>query len=369
MNGHTTMPHPGVAEMNPTFVVALLVLMSVFIRADSRADTDLGLRIGGCGGVYFLAEPGELIVEVEKRDLNIRGGPTELRAILVGPDREVLDEQRIPDDGQARGSGPGPVQRARLSARVERKGVCALNVTVSRDRYGQEMVWSFRSNCPKYVIETSRGHRDERHQEPIVLASPDRPGDICFLPRKGELAMEVTGLPDVVKELSVYDAEGALLQTLTVGEGGKAAHTFPADADRGVVPWRLHLPKAQATANIDGVTRWGPGDLCPDVSCWTPDPRSWFPLLEYRWLLTPYRRLVYGEPGETERVAFQMHNNSDGERTIRVGIELPDAQWPARLSTERVTLGSEKAAEVTVCLLYTSPSPRDATLSRMPSSA
>ena len=37
--------------------------------------------------------------------------------------------------------------------------------------------------------------------------------------------------------------------------------------------------------------------------------------------------------------------------------------------SEAVSAAAEKCAEDTNCLLYTSPSPRDATLSRMPSSA
>ena len=45
-----------------------------------------------------------------------------------------------------------------------------LNVTVSQDRYGEEMVWGFATNCRRYLIETARGHRDQRHEEPIVLA-------------------------------------------------------------------------------------------------------------------------------------------------------------------------------------------------------
>ena len=141
--------------------------------------------LGGVGGVYLLAEPGELTIDVYKRDRNRRGSTTELRAILAGPDRRVIAQAAIPDDGQPRGSGWGPVQRTRLTARVPRKGVYALNVTVSQDRYGEEMVWGFATNCPRYLIETARGHRDQRHEEPIVLADPARPGDVCFRPRRG----------------------------------------------------------------------------------------------------------------------------------------------------------------------------------------
>ena len=78
------------------------------------------LFIGGAGGVYFLADPGELTVEVLKRDLNRNDTRTELRAILVGPDRRVLQEEIIPDDGRPRGSGLGLVQRCRLPANLQK---------------------------------------------------------------------------------------------------------------------------------------------------------------------------------------------------------------------------------------------------------
>jgi len=132
---------------------------------------EIDLRIGGIGGVYFLVSPGELIVDVEKRDLNRANRRTELRAILVGPDRRVLAEATIPDDGKPRGSGMGPPRRVRLTTRVERKGVYGLNITVSRDRYGECIAWGFRTNCSHYLIETARGHRDRPHEEPIVLLS------------------------------------------------------------------------------------------------------------------------------------------------------------------------------------------------------
>jgi hypothetical protein len=213
-------------KMKRAWPFALLAIAAALVCLDGGAEaqpteeatspvndgTEIELGIGGAGGVYFLASPGELVVEVEKRDRHLRDRHTELRALLVGPDRQVLQEVTIPDDGRARGSGPGPPQRARLSARVERTGVYGLNITVSQDRYGDEIIWGFRTNCPRYLIETSRGHRDERRQEPIVLLNSGKPGDVCFMPRKGEFGMEITNLPRGVKALPVYDAEGALGQ-------------------------------------------------------------------------------------------------------------------------------------------------------------
>jgi hypothetical protein len=298
--------------------------------------------------VYFLAEPGEFVVEIEKRDLNRRNVRTELRAILAGPDRQVLQEEAIPDDGRPTGGGLGPVQRARLATRVERRGVYALNVTISQDRYGENVVWGFRSNCPKYLIETARGHRDARHEEPIVLASPGRPADVCFLPRREPLALEVTGLPKGGAALQVCDGNGQTLATLPVDQAGRAAHEFAADPGRGTHPWRLHLPSAQATVQIDGVTRWDIHDLHPDIACWTPDAASWFPLLENRWLLTPYSRTAYGRPGEKAEIPLQVRNDSTRPRILRLALEFGGGVWPVELSKERVELRPQQAATVFV---------------------
>ncbi len=306
---------------------------------------EIDLRMGGNGGVYFLAEPGELVVEVEKRDRNRRGRRTDLRAILAGPDRRVLEDVTIPDDGLPKGTGMGPPQRVRLATHVERKGVYALNVTTSRDRYGDCIAWGFRTNCPRYLIETSRGHRDRAHEEPIVLLNPDRPGDVCFLPRRRAFEVELTGLP-AGDAPTMYDGDGTLVHTFQVGSDGKAAHTFPADVARDAVPWRLHLPAQQATVQIDGVTRWDSDDLYPHLSYWTPDADSFFPFQPYRWLLTPHRRTVYGRPAEEGEIAFQVHNNSPEETAVRLALEFPGEPWPARLSADRLVVRARRGAEV-----------------------
>ncbi len=322
-------------------------------RSGTNGETEIGLGIGGIGGVYFLAEPGQLTIDLEKRDRNRRGRRTKLRAILVGPDRRVIQEVTIPDDGKPRGSGMGPPRRVRLSTRVDRKGVYGLNITVSQDRYGDEIVWGFRTNCPHYLIETARGHRDERRQEPIVLLNPNRPGNVCFVPRKEAFGMEVTNLPAGVDALPVYDANGKLIHALRVGADHRASHTFPADVHREAIPWRLHLPVGQATVQIDGVTRWDRGDVYPNLPYWTPDPASFFPLQEYRWLLTPYSRIVYGPPGKQGEIAFQLHNNSVQRKTIQLGLEFPGDEWPVRLSAQRVVVSARQTGRVVV--RYTVP--------------
>ncbi len=277
----------------------------------------------GVGGAYFLVGPGEFWVEVEKQDLNRRGRETHLRAILFGPDREVIAEEFIPDDGVEKGSGP--VQRVRLSTEVAQKGVYGLNITVTEDRYGEEFVCGIRTNCPKYVIETSRGHRDAPHEEPIVLASPGESGEICFQPRRGEFAIEATGLGDANEALTLTDSGGGVIAEVPVVDGA-ANHTVPASETRDHIPWRLQFSSFEGTVQIDGLTRWARDDDFENLSLWSPNTASWFPFPENRWMLTPYHRTVYGEPATAQSSEFRVHNNGLEPRSVSLNVEGADGQ-------------------------------------------
>ncbi len=315
--------------------------------ASPSSETRMPLAMGSAGGVYLLAEPGELTIDIYKRDRN-RRAPAVLRAVLAGPDRRVVQEATIPDDGQPRGSGLGPVQRTQLSTHAANKGVYALNITVSQDRYGDEALWGFATNCKRYLIETSRGHRDARHEEPIVLDNPQVPGDVCFLPRPGEFSVDVTGLPRTVDALTMFDGQGQVVRQMPVDVEGRVMEAFDSESPPTGRPWRLHLPSQQATVHIDGLTRWDSRDRYPDLSLWTDDARAFFPLADYRWLLTPYSRLIYADSGSSGEVTFRLHNNSGGKRTVQLSCEFPDGRWPVEFSPSEVTLRSKQSAEVTV---------------------
>ena len=313
-------------------------------------DSTIRWGIGGAGGAYFLAEPGELVIDLQKRDRNVHNRRTDLRALLITPDRKVVQEATLPDTGP--GDGDGPIQRTRLSTRVNHKGIYKLNVTISNDRYGEEIVWAFRTNCERYLIETSRGHKDARHQEPIVLLAPEHPGDVCFLPPQGAFAVEVEDLPDAVKALTVFDASGSPVDTLSV-QGGRVSHTFPAQ-DKRSTPWRLHLPAQQAVIHVDGVTRWTDDDPHVNMSYWSPKLESFFPLHVCRWLLTPWNRSLNVRPGASGAVDFQVRNSSNSPQTVRLTPEIDgEATFPVRLSTDVVDLGPMERARVTA--RYTMP--------------
>jgi hypothetical protein len=309
-------------------------------------DAPFEIGIGGCGGAYFLATPGPLSVDVYKRDRHRADRTTQLRAILVGPDRQVLDEAFIEDDGQPRGSGLGPLRQVRLSTDVQQTGIYGLNITVSQDRYGDEIVWGFRTNCAHYMIETSRGHRDERRQEPIVLLNPEVPGKVCFVPRRGAFGVELSNLPAGVREVPVYDASGALVDTLRRDANGKAGHTFPADDRRGDDPWWLEFTSQQATIHIDGVTRWEANDCYVNLPYWTNEPAAYFPLLQYRWLLTPYRRTAYGPTGNSGEMQFRIHNHSERKTRVQLELEFPGQHWPVQLSTAHVDVPPNRSAAI-----------------------
>jgi hypothetical protein len=331
----------------------------------AQEDTQMPWAIAGTGGAYLLAEPGELEIEFFKRDLNVRGARgTDLRVIFFGPDREVLEEVVLPstDGGETR----GPLQSETLTAQVDRPGVYGLMLSVKGDRHGTNIEWSFNTNADSWVIETSRGHRDERHREPIVLTDPDRPADINFLPRAGEFEIEVEALPAECGPLTLYDETGAEVAEIPVvpeqASGireymrlgvpdepeASARLTIPADENRGGELWRLHLPRGEAFVEIDGLTRWAGGDLYPNHCVWTPDADSWFQWLEHRWLISPYHRTIYATPGEQAEMTFAVHNNGPNERTVALELEFPGDQWSAQLSEESVTLDGKQADEVTV---------------------
>lgn len=314
--------------------------------AENAPDSEPAL-FGGCGGIYLLAEPGPLDIDLFKRDRNLRGTPSELRAILFGPDRAVLAETNIPDDGRPMRGGMGPMQTARLSAKVARRGIHGVMITISGDRYGENAVWGFRSSCPQYVIETARGHKDARHEEPIVLFSPDRPGVLCFEPRPKTFELEVQHR-GAAGSVELRDAAGALLASFPI-EDGKAAGRFDASsAPRSAQPWRLVVPPGEAVVAIDGVTRWDKRDPYPDMACWTPDPKSWFPLLENHWLLTPYRRLIEQRPNSKGHITFRAHNNATRQRAIDFAVEFPGTPWPAALATNHVVLRPKQSVDISL---------------------
>jgi hypothetical protein len=311
--------------------------------------------MGGIGGIYFLAEPGPLVVEVSKRDLNQVDRPTELRAILAGPDRKVVAEKWIPDDGLPRGR-LGAQQWVRLEVSVPRKGIYALNITVTQDRYGEAMFWSFRTNCGRYVIETSRGHRDAPHEEPIVLYNPERAARVFFRPTPLRFQVELKPAKPWANPPQLLAADGDELTSFVREDSG----LWRAEVPSGLAPLelcQLVVPPPGGTIQVDGLTRWRPGDPYRDLCYWTPEAAAYFPFVDFRWLLFPYRRVVFLEPGDSQELTFQVHNNSGRALTIQLELEPPDKSLPARLSRSEIPVppGRSEPVQLEVSL----PTDRD----------
>ncbi len=330
-------------------MTGILFAGTPLLFSSQKPAPEMPFRLGGCGGVYLYPETGLLEVEVLKQDLPVRRN-THLRAILFGPDRTVLEEKWIPPAGK--GKGPGPVQSVTLRTKVLHPGVYGVNITVTGDRYGNYMSWGFRTSCKKYLIETSRGHKDARHQEPIVLRSPGAGGDVCFLPTNNAFTIQAENLARDTGFLTLYDAEGKAVQKLKV-ENRQARCTIPADKNRPPEPWRLQFPHYTGIVHIDGTTRWNRGSPRENLSLWTPDKNSWFNFHENRWLLTPYHRTVYLGKEEKRTLHFTITNATSSSKTVRLAIEndLEQKKYTA-LSSSSVTLRplSEAALQV-VCAL------------------
>lgn len=318
-------------------IVLLILILTVCPTTAENEPMSEPLMIGGLGGLYLLAEPGELIVEVHKQDRQKDAAGTDLRAILLGPDRRPLDEVTIEADGSAR-----------LMTHVKRTGVFVVNVTAAHDRYGERVWWGFSTNCPKYLIETSRGHKDARHLEPIIPAREGEPFDLCFLPRHDEFTIEVAGAPGPDGASDVGQLHGSndeLIATLELVTEETCAVTIPGGPRQPGQPWRLHLPGGAKEIQIDGVTRWERGEPLENLSLWSPKRESFFPFHDLRWALTPYTQSVVVEPGEQFEAAWRVHNNSLLSDTLQLAIE-GDA-LDVTLDRHEIELAPDEAATIT----------------------
>jgi hypothetical protein len=335
--------------------------------------------IGGNGGLHLFAQPGELVVEIvatgfdqKYPDRGWESPPvTKVEGILAAPDREVVAESTgsVLDDPSASKDGDAVMT---LSTQVERAGVYVVNVTAPEDQFGTNVGWSVRTNCDRYLVETANHHGQD---EPIVLRDPERSGTVWFQPTEYETTVELSDLPDSVEEVTLRDRTGADVTTLSV-ESGSASTTIPnADGPRENAPWGLHLPATRGKIHVDGVTRW-PNDDDPSANTvlWTTEPDQWLSLEPNRWLLLPYRRQLYGEPGTSDSQEFTVRNNGTGTRQFALNLVQPDQSWDVSVSDTSLELDANE--EVTVTLDFTFPgnenqerravleiSPRDADVS------
>ena len=216
---------------------------------------------------------------------------------------------------------------ARLSLRVPRPGVYALNVTVSNDRYGEAMVWGFTTNCSRYLIGDHE-HQDES-TEAARIRQPFAAGGRRPPPPRRVLRGE-SGLPKDVERthLARRGRPAAGGECPSTRRAGPATRTQqPRGRGRAMA---AALPVQRATVQIDGLTRWDSATRLPPHALWTTHVEAWFPLASSTASCDPLspqcvrRRRTRGE---VKVQAF--HNSSEGHQVIELACEFPDAEWPA----------------------------------------
>lgn len=336
--------------MKPIQTISLVILLIGLQTSCTSSDINndecpLGEwtpKFGGVGGIFINAPKGMLIVEIEKEDMRNDGRSRILRAVFVGPDRKVLQDLNT--------SGDSENQPIRLETYVDRPGVYAVMITASNDRYGESIAWRFRTNCEKYIIETSRGHKDQHHEEPIILDDPAKETDVCFLPQREGFDILITELPDDIKTIELKDAKEQHIAQLKVKNDTAFYHIT--ESERTATPWKLHFPKAQAKVEIEGVTRWDTNyrsdyfSEYPGGAFWTPTIKSWFNLHDNRWLITPYNIASYSESDDRQSAIFKIHNNGTTPKTIKLELEFPEKKWNVQLSHKKINLGPNQEQKI-----------------------
>ena len=83
------------------YIVIFLVVCLIIPQCNQKYEPDgqIDWSIGTAGGVYLMVEPGELVIEVFKQDQNLRAARNDLRAILLSPDRRIVEDVVIPHSG------------------------------------------------------------------------------------------------------------------------------------------------------------------------------------------------------------------------------------------------------------------------------
>ncbi len=278
--------------------------------------TDFSLfptRIRTTGGAFFYPKKGAFKLSFMKMDPNKM---VTVRAILVSPSREVLADVWLPGTQKN-----NQFQKVDFTVDVEHPGVYALCVTAVGDRYGDEIRWGFTTNCEKYLIETSRGHRDARHEEPIVVLSGEHEGDIVFYPPKTAFNVELSRiLPGTEPPMLLDDKGTTVAKFETASEEGKTSLALQADASR-TAPWSIHLSKMQAVLNGDHITRWEKSSLFPNGTIWTDKRSAWFDYCTNRRLLHPYNFTINIPQGKKESVVFTMQNLGDQPKQVHLELE------------------------------------------------
>lgn len=322
-------------------MAAICMGEAVHISGPEAVPDSAAVKLGGVGGIYLLAPRGKLEVSVFRQET----GPSacNYRLILFTPERRVLSDVMMP----GLGDGKRGITRMKFAVEVEHPGVYGLCLTSPGDRYGTKSLWWIETNCPRYLYEVSRGHRDRRHEEPIVVRSREREGDILFWPSPNAFSVELSAMlqNDMVE---MRDNAGRTMASLTSDGEGKAAATFEADARR-TAPWSLHFKHFQGVINLDNLTRWDNHTPFKDLSLFTDKAEAWFDYYTNWKLLTPYSRRMRIPSGQSRDVIFRLENSGAVVKSVSLSLEYPEGgDGFARLERGHLTIKPGETATLRV---------------------
>ncbi len=294
------------------------------------------VAIRGDAVIHLRPDSDVLAVRIEKRDLNIYDGEDVLRATLLSPDRRVVAEIGIPDDGNAKkGGGVGKPQAETIQTRPAEPGVYRLCVLPAGD-----LVFNFAPNCKRYMVEGDIFLNDYR------LAT-----DVFFMPPTGKFTIRANAVHKPgVQKLPLYDAAGKLVHTFDLPAVRKpATFTVPAAQGDRTGLWRIKVGKQDVQISIQ------------NVRYWTPVAESYFPVHKTQMMLTPYSRQVYLQPGESTRVEFTLRNRAAKPQQMDLQIQSPPWMQCRVASPKLPALVKPKApAPVVIELAAAANAPRGA---------
>ncbi len=299
-------------------ILTLLIFMlqsnlSQTVAAPSPLQGAEGLQ--HAGAVHFYAQPGPLDIILWKQDAAGNTTDRTLTAILTGPDGTVHDRIKLfskPDQPSQRLEGA-------LKAKVVHAGIYTLLVSSNQDQYIRAQTWGFSTNASQYMINAGTGHIDRAREETIMLNGKNVPFSVFFKPVKRAFEVRLERLPTTVKSVELHDANGELVQALTVAEG-KAKATIATNKGNRDGIWELRLPVQRGSILIEGMNfGWAKGER--PLPVWTTSRELAFDLGDYHWLLQPRRFARNVKAGITGVVEMTAYNNSATPMPLELSLE------------------------------------------------
>ncbi|MBP1582897.1 MAG: BNR-4 repeat-containing protein [Victivallales bacterium] len=334
------------------------ILLAVFAAALAQATVKISpvvelqspaqmpIRIGGGGGMYLFVDTGQLNLEISAARTSA------VRVVLFSPDRELLADTWFPPSAD----NALTASKLNITGTDLPVGIYSLQVNSVQDPLGLHFHWGFTTDCRKYVIENTRGHRDMRHTEPITLGSPEKKGRLFFPVQRQAFTAEFTdAVPNSV--IRLLDNAGKAVAMTTVDDDGKTSLAMPEDSSRNGL-WSLEFDKFQAIVELDELTRWEKvkgGEDSSELCHWTNDGESWFEFGVVRKMLRPFVKSV-NIAQDCDLEFSQFNYDSAKPLEVTLAIEYSEGEIPfLTLDNTAVTIPPQTSVPLKVKCLAPAP--------------